>query len=259
MGDDPASAVYVRNKQKACDEVGMESRGIQLPADTSHEFVLKTVQQLNADPAIHGILVQLPLPEQVDADEILLSVDPAKDVDGLHPHNLGLLLSGRPRFVPATPSGVRRILMEEGVPIEAAEVVICGRSTLVGRPLAELLLQRGEGGNATVTLCHTRTRDLSGVTRRADILVAAMGSPGVIRKEMVKPGAVVIDVGTSRVDDPTRKRGYRLAGDVDFDEVSQVASAVTPVPGGVGPLTIAMLLENCLHAAKLSADAGVKG
>lgn len=252
VGNDPASASYVRGKEKACGQVGIESRTIHLAASTAHEEVLATVEELNLDASVHGILVQLPLPPQVDADALMLAVDPAKDVDGLHPHNLGLLLSGKPRFVPATPLGIQRIIAEEGVELEGAEVVICGRSTLVGRPLAELLTQRGPGGNATVTVCHTKTRNLRDITVRADILVTAMGSPGAITGEMVKPGAVVIDVGTTRVDDPSRKRGYRLVGDVVFDEVAEVASAITPVPGGVGPLTIAMLLHNVLLAANLT-------
>ena len=252
VGDDPASASYIRGKRRAGGEVGIERQTINLPGSATHETVLETVGRLNDDPAVHGILVQLPLPEQVDADAIMLSIDPGKDVDGLHPYNLGLLLSGTPRFVPATPLGIQRILIEEGVRLEGAEVVICGRSTLVGRPLAELLTQRADGGNATVTVCHTRTSDLEGVTSRADVLVAAMGNPGTITGDMVKPGAVVIDVGTTRVDDPTRKRGYRLAGDVAYEEVAEVASAITPVPGGVGPLTIAMLLQNVLLAARLS-------
>ncbi|MEX0761794.1 MAG: bifunctional 5,10-methylenetetrahydrofolate dehydrogenase/5,10-methenyltetrahydrofolate cyclohydrolase [Dehalococcoidia bacterium] len=252
VGDDPASHAYVRGKERACQEAGIFTETRNLPADISQADLIKTVSDLNDDRRFHGILVQLPLPGHIDEDAVIQAVDPGKDVDGLHPVNIGLLFAGTPRFAPATPLGVQRMLIEAGVQVQGARVVICGRSNLVGKPLAGLLLQRGEGANATVTLCHTGTRDMSAETRRADILIAAMGRPGTITADMVRPGAVVIDVGTSRVDDPSRKRGYRLAGDVAFDEVSEVAAAITSVPGGVGPMTIAMLLHNVLLAAQLA-------
>ena len=252
VGDDPASHVYVRGKERAATEVGMNGAVRRLPADTTRAQLLSVLDELNSDPAVHGILVQIPLPEQLDEDEAALAIDPRKDVDGLHPENIGLLFSGRPRFAPATPSGVQRILVEEGVEVNGAHVVIVGRSNLVGKPLAGLLLARGKGANATVTVCHTGTRDLAAETRRADILVSATGIPGSITGDMVRPGAVVIDVGTTRVEDPSKKSGYRLSGDVVFDEVVEIASAITPVPGGVGPMTIAMLLGNVLSAAKFA-------
>jgi methylenetetrahydrofolate dehydrogenase (NADP+)/methenyltetrahydrofolate cyclohydrolase len=256
VGDDAPSATYVRGKEKASKEVGIDGRVIHLPENSTEDKVFETVQSLNADESVHGILVQLPLPSHIDSDAITTSITPDKDVDGLHPQSLGYLMSGAPRFVPATPLGIQRILAEEGVELNGAEVVICGRGALIGRPLSVLLSQRGGGANATVTLCHTGTASLAEVTRRADVLVAAMGSAELIRGEMIKPGAVVIDAGTSRVDDPTRKRGYRLSGDVAFDEAVEVASAITPVPGGVGPLTIAMLLQNGLKAARLTIGGG---
>jgi methylenetetrahydrofolate dehydrogenase (NADP+)/methenyltetrahydrofolate cyclohydrolase len=253
VGDDPASRVYVRNKERAAVEVGMNGAVRRLPAETSRKELLSVIRELNEDPAVHGILVQIPLPKQLDEDEAVLAVDPRKDVDGLHPENVGLLFSGKPRFAPATPSGVQRILVDEGVEVNGAHVVIVGRSNLVGKPLAGLLLARGKGANATVTICHTGTRDLAAETRRADILVSATGVPGSITGDMVKRGAVVVDVGTTRVEDPSKKSGYRLAGDVVFEEAAEVASAITPVPGGVGPMTIAMLLRNVLAAAELAA------
>jgi methylenetetrahydrofolate dehydrogenase (NADP+)/methenyltetrahydrofolate cyclohydrolase len=210
------------------------------------------VRAFNADPRFDGVLVQLPLPGHVHADSVTRSINPLKDVDGLHPENLGLLLAGDARYVPATPLGVQRLLLEEFIQVEGARVVICGRSNIVGKPLAALLMQKARGANATVTVCHTGTRDLAGETRRADILIAATGRPRSITANMVRPGAVVIDVGISRVEDPASKSGYRLAGDVDFEGVSRVASAITPVPGGVGPMTIAMLLYNVVRAARLA-------
>jgi len=249
VGDDAPSAVYVRGKEKASREAGFNGQVKHLPASTPESEVLAIVNHLNADGAVHGILVQLPLPHHIDSDLITSAISPFKDVDGLHPTNLGLLLAGSPGFVPATPLGIQRILIEEEVELNGAHVVICGRGSLVGRPLSVLLSQRGPGANATVTLCHTGTRNLSDITREADVLVAAMGVAEVITGDMIKPGAVVVDAGTSRVDDPSRKRGYRLSGDVAFAEASEVASAITPVPGGVGPLTIAMLLQNSLKAA----------
>lgn len=250
VGDDPASHVYVRSKERAAKEIGMEGAVIKLPADTTQAQLAQTVSDLNENPSVHGILVQIPLPDHLDEDEVVRSIDPRKDVDGLHPENVGLLFGGQTRFAPATPQGVQRMLVEEGVEVNGAHVVIVGRSNLVGKPLAGLLLGRGKGANATVTICHTGTKDLAAETSRADVLVSATGIPGSITGEMVKPGAVVIDVGTTRVPDSSRKSGYRLAGDVIFDEAAKVASAITPVPGGVGPMTIAMLLHNVLQAAK---------
>lgn len=250
VGDDPASHVYVRNKERAAEQVGMIGNVIKLPADASSEKLLQTVNELNADSSVHGILVQIPLPDHLDEDEIVRAIDPKKDVDGLHPENVGLLFSGQTRFAPATPQGVQRILVEEGVEVRGANVVIVGRSNLVGKPLAGLLLGRGKGANATVTICHTGTKDLAAETSRADVLVSATGIPGSITGNMIRPGAVVIDVGTTRVPDASKKSGFRLAGDVVFDEAAEVASAITPVPGGVGPMTIAMLLHNVLQSAK---------
>ena len=252
VGDDPASAIYVRNKRRACDEVGMFSDSILLPADSTNEQVLACVQSLNDDPRFHGILVQLPLPPQIDERLIIESLDPAKDVDGLHPFNVGKLVQGRADFVPGTPAGIQQILIRNGHDPEGANVVVCGRSDIVGKPMALLLMQRAAGANATVTVCHTRTKNLAEITRRADILVAAIGKPNAISADMVKEGAVVIDVGINRVDDASRKRGYRLVGDVDFEAVSEIAAAITPVPGGVGPMTIAMLLVNTLTATRIS-------
>ena len=252
VGADPASAIYVRNKRRACDEVGMVSDTFELPADSTNEQVLACVQRLNDDSRFHGILVQLPLPAQVDERLIIDSLDPAKDVDGLHPFNVGKLVQGRPDFVPGTPAGIQQLLLRNGHDPSGANVVVCGRSDIVGKPMALLLMQRAEGANATVTVCHTRTRNLAEITRQADILVVAMGHPKAITADMVKEGAVVIDVGINRVEDPSRKRGYRLEGDVDFEAVSEKAAAITPVPGGVGPMTIAMLLVNTLTAARIS-------
>ncbi len=255
-GDDPASHTYVRNKERACIEAGINVQLSRLSASVSQADLLRLVATFNRDPQIDGVLVQLPLPGGVDSDAILNTLDPHKDVDGLHPENLGLLLSGKPRFVPATPLGVQRLLVEESIKVDGAHIVICGRSNLVGKPLAALLVQKSQGANATVTICHTGTPDLGAETRRADILVAAMGRPLSITADMVRPGAVVIDVGTSRIADQASKTGFRLAGDVEYLGVSQVASAITPVPGGVGPMTIAMLLSNVLHAARLANGLG---
>ena len=252
VGDDPASAVYVANKQRACEQAGLFSDSARIPGTATEDEILAAVRSYNRDPRIHGILVQLPLPAGIDQHRVIEAIDPGKDVDGIHPYNLGKLLQGRPDFAPCTPSGVVELLMRNDHDTTGANVVICGRSDIVGKPLAALLMRRGRGGNATVTVCHTRTRSLADVTRKADILVAAIGQPGAITADMVKEGAVVIDVGINRVDDPTARRGYRLKGDVDFDAVSAKASAITPVPGGVGPMTIAMLLVNTLTAARIS-------
>jgi methylenetetrahydrofolate dehydrogenase (NADP+)/methenyltetrahydrofolate cyclohydrolase len=251
VGDDPASAVYVRSKGKACAEAGMESDTIRLGAATTEAELLAVVDCLNADPAAHGILVQMPLPRQIAADDVIRRIDPAKDVDGFHPVNVGKLLTGATDgFVPCTPAGCLALLDACGVETQGADVVVVGRSNIVGKPMAALLMQRGRGGDATVTVCHSRTRDLASHTRRADILIAAMGAPESITADMVKPGAVVIDVGMNRVEDRARPSGYRLAGDVAFDAVKEVASLITPVPGGVGPMTIAMLLQNTARAAR---------
>ena len=252
VGDDPASAVYVNNKQRACEQAGLYSDAARLPATATMDEILAAVHAFNEDPRVHGILVQLPLPDGIDQHLVIESINPNKDVDGIHPYNLGKLLQGRPNFPPCTPSGIVELLMRNGHDPAGASVVILGRSEIVGKPLAALLMQRARGGNATVTVCHTRTRDLADVTRGADILVAAIGVPEAITADMVREGAVVIDVGINRVDDPTARRGYRLKGDVDFEAVSEKAAAITPVPGGVGPMTIAMLLVNTLSAARIS-------
>jgi methylenetetrahydrofolate dehydrogenase (NADP+) / methenyltetrahydrofolate cyclohydrolase len=248
VGDDPASEVYTRNKEKASNEVGMRGRLHRLPATTTQAELLALVAQLNADPAVDGILVQLPLPAQIDATRVLDAVDPRKDVDGFHPANAGLLASGRPALVPCTPAGCMLLLRASGVDPEGARAVVVGRSNIVGKPVAQLLL----GANATVTIAHSKTRDLAGVCLEADILVAAVGHAQMIRGDWVKPGAVVIDVGINRVDagvDADGKPKTRLVGDVAFDEAKERARAITPVPGGVGPMTIACLLQNTLKAA----------
>ena len=255
VGDDPASAVYVRNKNRACADAGIFSEIFHLPADTAQNDLLNLIDQLNNDARFHGILVQLPLPDGLDEPAVIERVDPRKDVDGLHPISQGRMLQGEPTFLPCTPSGVQQVLLRSGYDPAGQHVVIVGRSNIVGKPLAALLMQRNSGGNATVTVCHTRTRDLADITRQADILVAAVGVPGVIGADMVRDGAVVIDVGINRVDDATRRRGYRLVGDVDYDAVAAKAEAITPVPGGIGPMTIAVLLGNTLQAARRSADA----
>ena len=251
VGDDPASAVYVGAKEKASREAGMAGETIRLPATTSQEELLALVARLNADPAVHGILVQMPLPKHIDPDAVIDDIRPDKDVDGFHPVNVGKVLIGKSDgFAPCTPSGVQRMLVEYGVQTRGANCVIVGRSNIVGKPMAALLVQSGTGGDATVTICHSRTRDLADHTRGADILIAAVGRPRMITAEMVKPGAVVIDVGVNRIPDASRKSGTRLVGDVDFDTVRNVASLITPVPGGVGPMTIAMLLANTVRAAR---------
>ena len=250
VGDDPASAVYVRSKGKACDEAGMASDTIRLPAATSQDELLGIVDRLNADSAVHGILVQMPLPKHIDPDTIVRRIRPDKDVDGFHPVNVGKLLIGeKDGFAPCTPAGVQEMLVRSGVDTRGMECVVIGRSNIVGKPMAALLVQDRAGANATVTVCHRHTRDLAAHTRRADLVIAAAGRPGVLTREMVKPGAVVIDVGINRVDDASAKSGYRIVGDVDFDAVRAVASRITPVPGGVGPMTIAMLLRNTVKAA----------
>jgi methylenetetrahydrofolate dehydrogenase (NADP+)/methenyltetrahydrofolate cyclohydrolase len=245
VGDDPASQVYVRNKRRACEQVGMASFHHELPANTSQADLLALVRQLNADVAVHGILVQLPLPGQIDEAAVVQAIDPRKDVDAFHPETVGLLTAGHPRFLPCTPHGVQQLLVRNHVTIEGSHVVIIGRSNIVGKPLALLLMQKWPGGNATVTVAHTGTRHLAALTRQADIIVVAIGRAKFLTGDMVRPGAVVVDVGTNRLPDG------KLCGDVHFDAVSQVASAITPVPGGVGPMTITMLLHNTLIAARL--------
>ena len=252
VGADPASSVYVANKRRACQEAGMFSDTIQLPAATSQDEIRSTVAALNADPRFHGILTQFPFPDGIDRLRVIDAIAPDKDVDGIHPYNLGQLLQGSPDFAPCTPAGIIRLLLHYGYDPDGAHAVICGRSDIVGKPLAALLLQRARGGNATVTVCHTRTRNLPEITRSADILIVAAGRPNLITADMVKDGAVVIDAGISRVPDPAARTGYRLTGDVEFDGVSQRATAITPVPGGVGPMTVAMLLHNTLAAARIS-------
>lgn len=250
VGEDPASATYVRMKGKACEEAGLRSWTIRRPASISEVELLERVEELNGDPEVHGILVQLPLPSHIAPRRVLVAVDPGKDVDGFHPINVGRLVAGdlEAGFVPATPAGILRLIRETGIPLKGAEAVVIGRSDIVGKPTALLLLH----GHATVTICHSRTADLAAHARRADILVAAVGQAGVVTKDMVKPGAAVIDVGMNRIDDPSAERGSRLVGDVD-PAVAEVAGWLTPVPGGVGPMTIAMLLDNTLKAARRAA------
>jgi methylenetetrahydrofolate dehydrogenase (NADP+) / methenyltetrahydrofolate cyclohydrolase len=245
VGDDPASQVYVRNKEQASAKCGMASDVHRLPASTSQLQLLELVQQLNEDRAVHGILVQLPLPKHIHETTVLDAVDPLKDVDCFHPENVGLMVQGRPRFLPCTPHGVQVLLRESETVVDGAHVVVLGRSEIVGKPVAMMLVQKGATANATVSICHSRTKNLAGITHTADILIAAIGKPEFVTAEMVKPGAVVIDVGINRVND-------KLVGDVAFDAVREIASAITPVPGGVGPMTIAMLLENTLTAARLA-------
>jgi methylenetetrahydrofolate dehydrogenase (NADP+)/methenyltetrahydrofolate cyclohydrolase len=251
VGEDPASQAYVRMKGKACEKLGMNSETITLPAETSEDELFAVVERLNADDDVHGILVQLPLPDQIDERRILLAIRPDKDVDGFHPVNVGKVSVGDPTgFPPCTPYGVQQMLVRSGVEVSGAHVVIVGRSNIVGRPMASLLLHKGEGGNATVTVCHSRTKNLPEVTRLADILIVAIGSPEFVKGDWVKPGATVVDVGSNRVDDPSTDKGYRFVGDVEFEAAKQVAGAITPVPGGVGPMTITMLLYNTVRAAR---------
>ena len=250
VGDDPASVSYVTAKERACAECGVRSFPVRLPAEASQDELLAEVARLNADPAVDGILVQLPLPRTVDAQAVIRAIAPEKDVDGFHPVSLGRLVLGLDTFVPCTPAGILELLARSGVETAGRHAVVVGRSNIVGKPLAILLSRKGPGGDATVTLCHTATRDLAEQTRRADILVVAAGRPGTVTADMVKPGAVVVDVGVNRVPDASKKAGYRLVGDVDYEGVSRVASLVTPVPGGVGPMTIAMLVKNTLKAAR---------
>ena len=251
VGDDPASQAYVGSKDRTCRDLGMHSLKLTLPASTSQEELLAVVRQLNADPAIHGILVQSPPPRHIDEAAIIRAIDPRKDVDGFHPENVAKLALEDPSgFVPCTPLGCQRLLLEYNIPTEGARVVVLGRSMIVGKPLALLLMAKGPGGNATVTVAHSRSRDLPGLCRSADILIAAIGKPHFVTADFVREGAVVIDVGINRIADPSTKSGYRLVGDVDFANVAPRCQAITPVPGGVGPMTIAMLISNTIKAAQ---------
>mgnify|MGYP001149040840 CR=1 FL=1 len=252
VGDDAASRVYVGQKEKTCSALGIYSQRYDLPADTAEEELLALIDRLNKDPRIHGILVQLPLPGHINETEVLYAIDPRKDVDGFHPVNVGKLMIGEPDYLPCTPHGIQQLLVRSGVRIEGAEVVVVGRSNIVGKPIANMLLQKKRGANATVTVCHTQTRDLAFHTRRADILIVAAGRPRAITADMVKEGAVVIDVGTNRVGKTAAGKAI-LCGDVDFDAVKEKAKAITPVPGGVGPMTITMLMLNTVKAARLAA------
>lgn len=256
VGDDPASRAYVRSKDKMCRELGLHSVKLELPAATTQDDLLARVDELNRAPAIHGILVQSPPPRHIDESAIVRALDPAKDVDGFHPLNVAKLAMGDPSgFVPCTPLGCQRLLIESGIEIAGAHVVVLGRSMIVGKPLALLLMQKERGGNATVTVVHSRSRNLTEITRSADIVIAAIGQPHFVRAEHVRDGAVVIDVGINRVEDLSAERGYRLVGDVAFDEVEPKAAAITPVPGGVGPMTIAMLMSNTVKACRQLHDA----
>ena len=248
VGDNPASVSYVTGKQKALAEAGMVDKSIHLPESTSEQELLDLIAKLNADPSVHGILVQLPLPKHINEEKVTLAIDPKKDVDGFHPVNMGNLLIGRKGFLPCTPHGVLILLERAGVQTNGARVAVIGRSNIVGKPMA-LLLSRKEY-NSTVTLCHTGTKDLAAITREADIVIAAAGRPNTVTADMVKEGAVVIDVGVNRVPDASKKSGFRLAGDVDYEAIKQKASVITPVPGGVGPMTIALLMQNTIEAAE---------
>ena len=250
VGDNPASRSYVTGKEKACAEIGIYSSEILLPAAATRQQILEVVDAFNHDPRIHGILVQLPLPDQAMEQAVIAAIDPRKDVDGFHPENVGKMMLGFECFLPCTPHGVLQILKRSGIPVAGSHVVIVGRSNIVGRPLANMLSQKSGLGNATVTICHTRTKDIAKFTRQADIVVAAAGHPKTVTGDMIREGAVVIDVGVNRIPDATKKSGHRLVGDADFESVSRVASAMTPVPGGVGPLTIAMLLFNTVKSAR---------
>ncbi len=254
VGEDPASQVYVRKKGEMCEQLGMRSTIIRMPSTTTQEELLARIAELNSDPEIHGFLVQLPLPEGIDERAVIDAVAPEKDVDCFHPSNVGKLLTGNPDFVPATPAGVQQMLVRSGVETRGKHVVVVGRSNIVGKPMAALMMQKGEDADSTVTVVHSRTADLRSITKQADILVVAIGKPGFITADDVKEGAVVIDVGTNRVEDPASPKGSRLVGDVDFESVKEKASAITPVPGGVGPMTICMLMANTVRAAEKASE-----
>ncbi len=250
VGDDPASQVYVRKKGEMCEQLGMRSETIIMPAETTQEELLAKVAELNSDPGIHGYLVQLPLPGHIDEQAVIDAIDPSKDVDCFHPSNVGRMLIGDPDFLPATPAGVQQMLVRSGVDTAGKHVVVVGRSNIVGKPMAAMMMQKGPGADSTVTVVHSRTEGLADITRSADILIVAIGRPRFITADMVREGAVVIDVGTNRVEDPTHPKGSRLVGDVDFEAVREKASYITPVPGGVGPMTICMLMANAVRAAE---------
>jgi methylenetetrahydrofolate dehydrogenase (NADP+)/methenyltetrahydrofolate cyclohydrolase len=250
VGDDPASQVYVRKKGEMCEELGMKSVTVRMPGDTTQEQLMAKVAELNSDPTIHGFLVQLPLPKHLDEEAVINAIDPAKDVDCFHPSNVGRVLIGNPDFLPATPAGVQQMLIRSGIETSGKHVVVIGRSNIVGKPMAAMMVQKGMGADSTVTIVHSRTKDLPEITRQADILIVAIGKPRFVTADMVKEGAVVIDVGTNRVDDPTHPKGSRLVGDVDFENVKDKTSAISPVPGGVGPMTICMLMANAVKAAE---------
>ncbi len=254
VGEDPASRSYVTAKEKACEDLGIYSDNRHIPAETTEAELLELIDTMNKDPKIDGILVQLPLPKQIDADKVIMRISPEKDVDGFHPQSIGKMIMGKDTFLPCTPHGVVKLLNYSGVQIEGSHVVVVGRSNIVGKPVANLLLDKSKNGNATVTVCHSRTKNIAEMTRQADILIAAMGKPRFIKADMVKDGVVIIDVGVNRVEDSSRKRGYRLVGDVDFEEVKEKASLITPVPGGVGPMTITMLMFNTVLSAKTRKD-----
>jgi methylenetetrahydrofolate dehydrogenase (NADP+)/methenyltetrahydrofolate cyclohydrolase len=252
VGDDPASQVYVEMKGKKCEELGMRSVTITLPEDTTEDELLKRINMLNKDTKVHGILVQLPLPAHIEENKVMNAIDPKKDVDGFHPLNVGKMLIGRPSFLPATPAGIQQILLRSEIEIAGKHVVIVGRSNIVGKPMAAMLVQKGLGADATVTVVHSKTKKIEEYTKTADILIVAVGQANFITKKMVKKGAVVIDVGTNRIPDPSCENGVRLVGDVDFENVKEITSAITPVPGGVGPMTICMLMANTIKAAELT-------
>ncbi len=254
VGEDPASVSYVTGKQKAADEIGIYSEEHRRPEDFSEKDLLALVDQLNKDPRIHGILVQLPLPKHIDETKVLYNIEPDKDVDGFHPVSLGRLMIGSPGFLPCTPHGVQQMLLRSNIEVAGKHVVVVGRSNIVGKPVANILLQKKPGANATVTVCHTGTKDMAYFTRQADILIVAAGRVNTVTADMVKEGAVVVDVGVNRVPDDTKKKGFRLVGDVDFEGVKAKASAITPVPGGVGPMTITMLMYNTIESAKRAAN-----
>ena len=250
VGDDPASQVYVRKKGEMCEELGMKSVTVRMPADTTQEQLMDKVEELNNDPAIHGFIVQLPLPKHLDEEAVINAIDPKKDVDCFHPSNVGRVLIGNPDFLPATPAGIQQMLVRSGISTAGKHIVVVGRSNIVGKPMAAMMVQKGAGADSTVTIAHSRTQNLPEITRLADILIVAIGKPRFVTADMVKEGAVVIDVGTNRVEDPTHPKGSRLVGDVDFESVKDKASAITPVPGGVGPMTICMLMANSVTAAE---------
>jgi methylenetetrahydrofolate dehydrogenase (NADP+) / methenyltetrahydrofolate cyclohydrolase len=254
VGEDPASALYVRNKQRACNNSGIRSTVDHLPAETTQAELLDLIARLNADSDVDGILVQSPVPDHIDETAVLRAINPAKDVDCFHPENVGLMVAGAPRFLPCTPAGIQQLLIRSGIETEGRHAVVVGRSNIVGKPMANMLLQKQKGANATVTICHTRTTDMAHYTRQADILVVAAGRPNTITGDMVKPGAAVIDVGSNMIKDQSVPQEHRFVGDVAYDEVAEVAGWITPVPGGVGPMTIAMLLHNTLTSAKLRSE-----